>query len=51
MLLREQARDLDISGMYESARLWLLNDPGRYHIHQVKGLLGEAMPTAEKADG
>jgi hypothetical protein len=51
MLLREQARSLDISGMYESARLWLLNDPNRYHIHQLRGLFGEATSAAEKTDG
>ncbi|MCP5187969.1 MAG: hypothetical protein H6991_09385 [Pseudomonadales bacterium] len=51
LLLREQARSGDIPGMYESARLWLLNDPNRHHIHELKGLFEGVASPAEEADG
>ena len=37
-MIYEQSRVPDIAGMYSYARLWLLNDPGRYHLLQLKDL-------------
>ena len=51
LLLSEQARSEDIPGMYESARLWLLNDPNRYHVNQLKALFGKAESTVGNTDG
>ena len=51
MLLQEQARRQDVAGMYESARLWLANDPGRLHLNQVKALFADVPAGEGKADG
>jgi hypothetical protein len=49
-LLREQARQQDVAGMYESARLWLRYDPKRYRVNQIKSLFSAAEPDAGAAD-
>ena len=49
-LLREMARGQDPAGIYEYARLWLLFDPQRYDIHELKSLFGGAEPAAEPLD-
>ena len=49
-LLRQQAREQDVAAMYETARLWLLNDPGRYRVNQVKLLFEAAEPGADTSD-
>ena len=50
LLLSEQASNGDVPGMYESARLWLLHDPNRYHVNQLKPLFGEADPATGSSD-
>jgi hypothetical protein len=49
-LLREQAREQDVAGMYESARRWLLSDPKRYRVNQIKSLFDAAEPVAGASD-
>ncbi len=46
-LLQESARSRNIAGIYDTARLWLLNDPRRYGLHQLKLLFSEAVTPAE----
>jgi len=43
-LLLEASRRQDIAGMYEHARTWMINEPGRRDINQIKSLFvaGEA---------
>ena len=49
-MIYEQSRVPDIAGMYSYARLWLLNDPGRYHLLQLKDLF-EVPDTVSEASG
>jgi protein O-mannosyl-transferase len=46
-LLLEYARMQDLANLYEQARLWLLHDPRRYHLHQLKSLFTAGESTAE----
>lgn len=43
-LLRQQAHEQDVAGMYESARLWLQHDPRRYSLGQIKSLFAATDP-------
>ncbi|MEM6580348.1 MAG: hypothetical protein AAF699_03705 [Pseudomonadota bacterium] len=36
--INQQAAVGDIAGVYDTARLWLLNDPQRYHVNELKTL-------------
>jgi hypothetical protein len=49
-LLHEQARSRDVAAMYETARQWLLHDPRRYHINEIKSLFGVADPAPGASD-
>lgn len=43
-LLLELARSQDVPAIYEYARLWLLHDPQRHHLQEVKSLFTVAEP-------
>lgn len=49
-LLHEQAREQDVAGMYESARRWLLHDPERYRVNQIKFLFDMTEPVSRASD-
>jgi hypothetical protein len=46
-LLYESGRADDVAGSYESARLWMLHDPGRLWLLQLKRLFSDANANAE----
>jgi hypothetical protein len=48
-LIHEMSRVPDVPGMYRHARLWLLNDWNRYHLHELKALFAasEVSPEAK----
>ena len=46
-MIYEQSRVPDMAQMYQYARLWLLNDPSRYHLLQLKDLFDVPHTLAE----
>jgi len=49
-LITEQARGRNVAAIYETARRWLENDPGRYRVNQIKSLFESAEPEAGTPD-
>jgi hypothetical protein len=48
-LLQQYAHSRDIASMYDASRLWLLNDPQRYSLHQLKTLFSATDTPAESS--
>lgn len=50
LTLGQQASVGDVEGMYETTRLWLLNDPKRYHVNELKSLFSLQEKELKTAD-
>ncbi len=50
-LIYEMSRIQDVAGMYRYASVWLMNDSGRYHLHQLKDLFTPTGAEPEAAGG